>query len=487
MIKLKNVNFSYAQGQKKNGLSDINLIIKKGEVVLLCGESGCGKTTLTRLINGLIPNYYDGEITGEVYINDNNVSALPLYETGKTVGSVFQNPRSQFFNVDTTSELAFGCENKGLPVQEIEKRMNDTISDFKINNLMHRSIFQLSGGEKQKIACASVSACQPDIFVLDEPSSNLDITAIDDLRKGIEVWKSQGKTIVIAEHRLHFLSELADRIIYMKNGKIEKEFTPEQMKNLSEKELINMGLRPICLQNHYNKKQIRCDFRDKIELSNFSFSFKKHCPILDIPSLSVCNGSAVAIIGHNGAGKTTFARCLCGLEKKCKGILNSNQKCYKSKDRLKNCYMVMQDVNHQLFTESVLDEVLLSMKDQNNDKAEEILRKLDLIHMKDLHPMSLSGGQKQRVAIAGAVASERNIIFFDEPTSGLDYRHMQEVASCLKSLQELGKTLFIISHDLDLILNSCTSVIHLEKGKVIDNYHLDEVGQNKLIRFFKSY
>ncbi len=136
---------------------------------------------MTRLINGLIPNYYEGTLTGEVLINGQEINKLPLYETAKIIGSVFQNPRSQFFNVDTTSELSFGCENMGLPSEEIEKRIRDTVADFRISSLLDRNIFQLSGGEKQKIACASVSTCQPEIFVLDEPSSNLDAWAIEDL------------------------------------------------------------------------------------------------------------------------------------------------------------------------------------------------------------------------------------------------------------------------------------------------------------------
>lgn len=228
MIELRNINFRYAGGTDAGGLVNIDLIIPDGQVILLCGQSGCGKTTLTRLVNGLIPNYYEGELSGEVLLDGKNISRLPLYETAKYVGSVFQNPRTQFFTVDSTSELAFGCENQGLPEEEIIQRVKSTAEQFDMDNLLGKNIFSLSGGEKQKIACASVSASNPPIIVLDEPSSNLDMSATKDLSRMIQIWKQQGKTVIIAEHRLYYLKELIDRVIYLKNGKIEKDY---QMKN----------------------------------------------------------------------------------------------------------------------------------------------------------------------------------------------------------------------------------------------------------------
>ena len=224
MIELKNINFRYTGGTDAGGLENIDLTLPNGQVILLCGQSGCGKTTLTRLINGLIPNYYDGELTGEVLLNGENISQLPLYETAKYVGSVFQNPRTQFFTVDSTSELAFGCENQGLSENEIVERIKFTAEQFGIEALMGKNIFCLSGGEKQKIACASVSVSDPPIIVLDEPSSNLDISATEDLRRMIQLWKKQGKTVVIAEHRLYYLRNLIDRVLYLKDGKIKKDF-----------------------------------------------------------------------------------------------------------------------------------------------------------------------------------------------------------------------------------------------------------------------
>lgn len=164
MIEFSNINFRYAGGTEAGGLVNINLIIPDGQVILLCGQSGCGKTTLTRLVNGLIPNYYEGKLSGEVLLDGKNISSLPLYETAKYVGSVFQNPRTQFFTVDSTSELAFGCENQGLPKEEIIQRVKSTAKQFDMDNLLGKNIFSLSGGEKQKIACASVSASNPSII-----------------------------------------------------------------------------------------------------------------------------------------------------------------------------------------------------------------------------------------------------------------------------------------------------------------------------------
>ncbi len=484
MIELKNVSFSYALGEGMSGLHDINLTIGDGEMVLLCGESGCGKTTLTRLINGLIPHYFEGTLSGEVLIDRQDIHALPLYETAKLVGSVFQNPRSQFFNVDTTSEIAFGCENRGLPEDEINERITETVSDFRIESLTDRSIFQLSGGEKQKIACASVSACRPDVFVLDEPSSNLDAAAIEDLRKLVALWKRKGKTVIAAEHRLYYLRGLADRIVYMKDGRIERIYTAGELKLLSESKLARMGLRPLCLECLRREGMPCSASRGQLVLSDFMFAYKRQPPAVSIDTLRIPRGGVIAVIGPNGAGKTTFARCLCGLAKHCRGTLTDDGRVCNRKERLKCCYMVMQDVNHQLFTESVLDEVLLGMPEKDEAKAGEILSELDLLSMKERHPMSLSGGQKQRVAIASAIASQKDIIVFDEPTSGLDLRHMHEVSANIRQLQAAGKTQFVISHDLEFILKSCTDVLHLEGGRVRDMYPLDDTGVARLKAFF---
>ena len=409
-----------------------------------------------------------------------------MYELSKAVGSVFQNPRSQFFNVDTTGEIAFGCENIGLPKEEIYRRIGQITGELKIQKLLDRSLFALSGGEKQKIACASVSAMEPDIFVLDEPSSNLDVATIADLKQVVAKWKAMGKTVIVAEHRLYYLMDIADRVIYLKNGRIEQDMSAAAFGRLGVEQLQAMGLRSLHPAN-FSKIPAVSLGSSSIEIRNFLFSYGK-MEAMNIPQLSVPQGAIVGILGDNGAGKTTFAKCLCGLEKSAKGTLQIGQEALGAKQRIKKCYMVMQDVNHQLFTESVSDEILLSMQgeDEQADKkqTEEILKSLNLLEYQELHPMSLSGGQKQRVAIGSAIASDKEILVFDEPTSGLDYHHMLEVADNLQRLSDMGKTLFIITHDPELIAKCCNYFVFIEHGKTVWSGGWTDGNKKRIADFF---
>lgn len=500
MIECKKVSFSYPPNETDIGdreghgtLRNIDLSINDGDFVLLCGTSGCGKTTLTRLFNGLIPHYYDGKLEGTVMLDGEDMSGLSLFDISKKVGSVFQNPRSQFFNVDTTSEIAFGCENHGLEEAEIRKRVKLVSEQLNLTNLLDRSVFSLSGGEKQKIACGSAAAVEPDVFVLDEPSSNLDAYSIADFRKLLKILKSQGKTIIIAEHRLYYLYDLADRIIYLSDGEIQGDYTLPEFQLIPAAEKAKMGLRPLGLGEFADIEPASLHSGQGIwKLNHFHFAYKKQPETLSLENIELPAGNVTAVIGHNGAGKTTLSRCLCGLEKRCKCILEKEGTSYSSKQRLKLCYMVMQDVNHQLFTESVLEEVLLSMPGKDSDespenvaKAEAILTEMDLLPYKACHPMGLSGGQKQRVAIASAIASERPVILFDEPTSGLDLFHMRQVADSVKGLADSGKTIVIVTHDPEFILRCCNYVIHLENGRLEENYFLqDTEGRERLFNFF---
>lgn len=420
MIELENVSFSYTR-QERDGLHGINLKIADGECVLFCGRSGCGKTTVTRLVNGLIPQFYQGELHGRVLVYDQEASSLPMYRIAAKVGSVFQNPRTQFFNVDTDSEIAFGIENEALPPRELATRVEQATEDLHIQKLRGRNIFELPSGEKQKIAFASVYAMNPKIYLLDEPSSNLDMTSIQELKEHLRLIKSQGKTILIAEHRLYYLMELADRIVYLEKGQIGKIYTPEKFRKLSEAEREHMGLRAVdltkvlpltALHTAPHTGSRTADLTEALppqkhlpasapilELQNVTLRYKKRTILHDV-ALSAAEGEVIGVVGHNGAGKTTFSRTLCGLHKDCDGQFLWDGKPMDRKARLKESYMVMQDVNYELFADSVEAECSFGIRDPNRKLVTETLEELGLATYRERHPNTLSGGQKQRVAVA---------------------------------------------------------------------------------------
>jgi energy-coupling factor transport system ATP-binding protein len=479
MIKLRNVSFAYGQAEKNtNSVEAINLVIESGQFAVLCGKSGCGKTTLTRLMNGLIPHFFEGTLSGEVFIDGKEPGKQPLAKTARIVGSVFQNPRSQFFNVDTTSELAFGCENLGLLAQEIRERIDDAHAAFGLGNLLDRSIFELSSGEKQRIVCASVYAAGPGVFVFDEPSSNLDAPSVEILRRILEKLKAAGKTIVVSEHRPYYLSGLADRFIYLEGGRILREYTSQSLRTMRREDLEQLGLRsPGAQKTERNPVATVLPRRkgagESIEIKNLRYRYGKHTA-LDIPSLSLGRGEITAVIGHNGAGKSTFAGCFSGILKH-RGTVSVNGiggKALSRKERIRKSYMVMQDVNHQLFTESVLDELTLNIPEDRKARAAAVLEAMGLGPFADAHPLSLSGGQKQRVAIAGAVCAGKEFLVYDEPTSGQDYQSMIATCDLIRGAAEEALLSLVITHDMEFALHCCTSVLHLEKGTVREYYPL---------------
>lgn len=481
MIELKDLSFRYTNGAD-GILSHIDLTIPDGQCVLLCGESGCGKTTLCRMINGLAPHFYEGTVDGEIRVDGLHPNREELYITARKVGSVFQNPRSQFFCVDTISELAFGCENQGLPEDVVSGRIAEVTRQLHIEPLLDRNIFDLSGGEKQKIACASVAAVYPDVFVLDEPTSNLDIDAVDDLKQTLLFWKSQGKTIIIAEHRLYWLADICDRVVYMRGGRVERDMPMEDFRALPAAEISSLGLRTLSLDSLSFSTSARSG-SDSLVLKDFKYSYGEN-PAMDISELELPENAVIALIGHNGAGKSTLSRCLCGLERRFRGTVVLDGQKLGRRQLLKKSYMVMQDVNHQLFCETVDDEVRLSMVEDNADIVQQILEQMDLSEYTDRHPMSLSGGQKQRVAVASAILAEKELLIFDEPTSGLDYHHMEQTAQLI-SAQMGKKTCLIVTHDPELIALCCSFVIHMEAGTVSDAYALNAEGMRKLLAFFQ--
>ena len=459
MIEIRELSFKY-KGGANYSLKGINLNVKKGECILLCGRSGCGKSTLLKLINGIIPEFYDGDISGSVMVNGMNTFTTPIYKLSKNVGSVFQNPKTQFYTTNTTDEIAFGLENYGIEREVINKRIEEVEKELHLENLMNKNIFNLSGGEKQKIAIASIYALNPEIFILDEPSSSLDIKSMKELSLTIKKLKSLGKTIIIAEHRLWYLKDIADRAIYLEDGKIIREYSMDEIENLSEDERTRTGLR----HSDYKAIERFDDFETSnkgtlLELKNLIFKRNTKI-ILSIEDLKFCYGNIIGIVGENGIGKSTLAKIICGLYKENKGKILKDDENLNIKSRLNESLLIMQEVNYQLFTDIVKDEIVLTSNIKDDYVLDTWLKDMELKNISDRNPHTLSGGQKQRVIILSALLSDKKILFFDEPTSGLDYRNMKIVAKNIKKVKEEDKLILIISHDVEFLESVCDKVIN---------------------------
>lgn len=414
MIGLEQVSFGY--GEKQETLSQVSATVARGECVLLCGTSGCGKTTVTKLINGLIPAFTPGcRLEGRVMVNGLAPRETPMYELAQRVGSVFQNPKSQFFNLDTDSELAFG----------------------------------------------SVYAMGPEIYVLDEPTANLDQEAIARLHDQIAALKRQGCTIVVAEHRLYFLTDLIDRAFYLRSGVLERTFTGEQFRSLPDPEREALGLRTLTPAVCTLPSVESAGTKEGLSIEWLTCAFRKEAPVFRDLSFSARPGEVVAITGPNGVGKTTLSRCLCGLLKEQAGQILLNGKPLDRKGRQRSAFCVMQDVNHQLFSDSVWGECRMSAPEASDDQISEVLDSLHLLPFRERHPMSLSGGQKQRLAVATALLSEKPVLIFDEPTSGLDYARMVEVSGVIRSLARHERIVLVVTHDQEFMQRACDRMLRL--------------------------
>lgn len=455
MLTLDNLSMFYEQDKKI--LDDINLIVADGECVLLTGESGSGKSSIINSINGLAFEYENAKFSGSIKVDNKDLKGMELYEISLMISSVFQNPKTHFFNVDTTLELLFYLENIGLDRKEMERRMEDMLKLFPIKHLLGRSIFDLSGGEKQILCVAAcyISGCK--IIVLDEPSSNLDDTYIDILKEMLHILKNKGITLIIAEHRIYYLTNLADRIILVRKGELFKELTKDELLN-SEKQLgLRSAIKTVLkaqnksVGNDLNIKKLEYNFKDGSGLK--------------IEDISFGLGNIYGITGKNGCGKSTFLRVMTGLDDRGKSEITFDGKILNKKDRLKNSSLVMQDVNHQLFTDSVEEEIKLGVKDLSQDRLDKVLFGLELTELKDRHPMSLSGGQKQRVAIASVLCKNSRFIFFDEPTSGMDYKNMIRISKLIKEMSTKDNIIFTVSHDVEFLNETADSILCLEEFK----------------------
>ncbi|MFT8871881.1 MAG: ABC transporter ATP-binding protein [Sporolactobacillus sp.] len=468
MIDFDHVSYRY-RSDLPTIIDDLNLHIAAGTCTVLTGQSGCGKTTVTRLVNGLAFHFYPGELSGRLTINGTDPCTQPFWACGRHVGSVLQDPSSQFFASKAVDEIAFGCENYGMPPEQIRSRVAEAALATGSGGLLSCNLFHLSSGQQQRLAIASIYAVNPPIYVFDEPSANLDSEAVEQLRTLITQLKLAGKTVLIAEHRLHYLTGIADRFVYMEGGRICREFRPDELLGLSESSIVQLGLRrPAAVSiSRTGREPARLSQPAVLEIDRLSFAYGKH-QVLRHVSLKAAAGEIIALTGTNGAGKTTLARLICGLYKEAAGCVRINGRALKCRQRRRKAFFVMQHADSQLFAESVRSEIELSLDDQANGTAvNALLERYRLIKYADSHPSVLSGGQKQRLMLAVAEAQRSaQLVLLDEPTSGLDGASMRLVADCLLALAARRKTVIVISHDMEFIARTCSRMIRLSGGEV---------------------
>lgn len=447
-----------------SALQGLDLECRRGTLTLLCGASGCGKSTVLRLLNGLIPHFHPGEVTGSITVAGKSVPDTPISALGQDCATVFQNPRTQFFTSEVLSELAFRGENYGLDPEVILENATQAAARLGVTDLLDARLTQLSGGQLQKIACASALASRNRILLFDEPTSNLSAQAIQEFTALLRELLAQDYTLVVAEHRLYFLRDLADQVLLLENGRVTRRFTGQQFFALSDEQRRELGLRKLQASTPADFTPARVEVtprgedgvlvrgEDGLVLRNLKFAYGK-TPVLDIESAVIPAGKITVLTGANGAGKTTLARLLCGLAKPQKDseIILAGQ-ARKAKELTHSSYLVMQDVNRQLFSESVETELGIGVKTSLCPQQRlQALQAMDLEDLASRHPLSLSGGQKQRLVIACAMVQQKSLYVFDEPTSGVDYRHLLSIAAEIRNLADSGATVLVITHDPEFI------------------------------------
>ena len=486
-VQLEGVSYTYP-GAAEPTLRSVSLEVPAGQCVVVTGPSGCGKTTLSRLVNGLVPHVYAGEVTGRVLVDGTEVAAWTPDELGARVGSVFQNPRSQFVNLDVASEIAFGCENLGLPRAEIVERVEEAAAALGIRPLLDRSIEELSGGQKQAVILASALAMRPAVFVLDEPTASLDTASMMRLAEVVATLKAQGKTVIVSEHRLWWLHGVADRVVLMEEGTVAGDWDAASYGALPRAERAALGMRAWTVTEMEEEMAARAAVAptasaegspapateaataEGLTAEGLTVAFRRKPPVLEGLSLAVAPGRVLGIVGRNGAGKTTLLRCLSGLTRERAGSVALDGRALAARERPGTVHLVMQEPGYQLFADSARAELRLP-----DAETDELLAAFGLTACAERHPLSLSGGERQRLAIAAGIAQGARALVLDEPTSGLDRANMERVAAVLCRVAAAGAPVALVTHDYEFLCAVCDEVAEVEGGRVSARYDLDPV------------
>ena len=496
MIDVASLSFSYVSeltGDRVEALKDVNLSADAGSLTLVCGASGCGKSTLMKALTGLVPQMTPGELDGVVRINGRNLADVALTDVGHLCSSVFQNPRTQFFCDTVAEELAFCGENYGRERATLRQQSERAAKLMGISHLLERKLTALSGGQLQKVALACALASGAPVLLADEPTSNLDPAAISEVRAALKVLKEQGLTIVVVEHRLHFLRGLADQVLLMEGGRVTRRWNGAEFFSMGQAQRRSLGLRTLvdpgppetwvgqgqadsqenqarqgqvgCQENQVGQGQVGCQENQvgqgqagrqenreatpsQVRLSCRGLSFAYGAsPVFEGLDADFPAGQITCIAGANGVGKTTLVRVLCGLAAPSSGSISLDGMPASRKTLRSACALVMQDTGRQLFSDTLAGELTIGASHASGQSGEQLLTDFDLANLGDRHPLSLSGGQKQRLVIAAARATGRPIVILDEPTSGVDARHLDSITSTLRRIADEGAAVVVVTHD----------------------------------------
>jgi len=502
-FEIKNLTFSYPTAKGKKSLDDVSLSIHKGEYVVLCGKSGSGKTTLLRQLKSVLAPH--GKKSGEILFNGVSLDKVSQRDQSGKIGYVMQNPDDQIVTDKVWHELAFGLESLGCDQKTMRARVGEMACYFGIQDWFHRDVANLSGGQKQLLNLASIMAMQPEVLILDEPTSQLDpIAASDFLNTVRKINIELGTTVIITEHRLEDIFPYADRAIVMDGGKVVADDTPRNIGKLLYAQKNDMfaamptpvrvfygaegqGDCPLTVREGRNwlsrefiaeptHKAMPAEvLPDEIEdpalsLKELWFRYEKDSPdILRGVSAEVPVGSLYAIVGGNGAGKSTTLKAICGICRPYRGkvkIFGKPVEKYKSAELFGGCLAMLPQDPKSLFVKKTVRE---DLEEMTKDKAliEEIATTCQITNLLSSHPYDLSGGEQQRAALAKVLLTQPKLLLLDEPTKGIDSFFKETFAKILKQLQAKGITVVMVSHDVEFCAKYADMVSMFFDGQML--------------------
>jgi energy-coupling factor transporter ATP-binding protein EcfA2 len=456
MLEARNITFSY------NGttpvLESLSLQVNRSEIIVITGPTGSGKSTLAKCLSGFIPRSIQGDFSGSVHIDDVNIADLHISDVARKVALVQQDPESQICTLQVSDEVAFGPENYGIKIEQISDLVESSLKSVDSDHLYHRATFELSGGEKQRLIIASMIACRPDFLILDEPSSSLDPRGVLQLQHILKDLQEQNIGILVIEHNLSAVKNIADRILNLVQGKIQPFTVPNQ---ISQTKSI------IRTPDESNSPLVT------IKKLNFSYGERK---VIDNVTLGLQRGEVIGLMGSNGSGKTTLLGLLGGLLAPDSGTINFKDRPLgklKTKEIAHHFSMVFQNPNHQIFEKTVWNEQVLTLKALELDTSDMLqqcqisLERAGLADLHDRNPFSLSHGQKRRLNVSSIAVHGPEILLLDEPFTGQDIEGREFIKENVMETVERGGTALIVTHDPSFVRNNCNRVIFIENGAIL--------------------